>query len=55
MVSITEVSSISLESSSSYEVKWKIYKDDKDETKIQWKKNEMEHNEVKENIFRQSE
>ena len=49
--SVAEVSSISLESSSSDEVEWKINKDDEDEAQVQRQKNEMEHNEVEKHIF----
>ena len=52
--SVAEVPSISLKSSSSYEVEWKINKDDEDESKVQWQKNEMEHNEVEKYIFREA-
>lgn len=49
--SVAEVSSISLESSSSDKVEWKINKDDEDEAQVQRQKNEMEHNEVEKHIF----
>ena len=49
--SVAEVPSISLESSSSDEVEWKINKDDEDEAQVQRQKNEMEHNEVEKHIF----
>ena len=53
-VSITEISSISLESTSSDKVEWKIGEDDKNEAQVEGEENEMKHYKIKEHIFRQA-
>ena len=49
--SITQISSIALEPSSSDEIEGKIDEDDEDEAEVKGKKDEVEHYEIKENIF----
>ena len=51
--SITQISSIALEPSSSDEIEGKIDEDDEDEAEVKGKKDEVEHYEIKENILRQ--
>ena len=51
--SITQISSIAFEPSSSNEIEGKIDEDDEDEAEVKRKKDEVEHYEIKENILRQ--
>ena len=52
--SITQISPIALEASSSNEIEGKIDEDDKYEAQVEREKDEVEHDEIKENILRQS-
>ena len=51
--SITQISSIALEASSSYEIEAKVDEDDEDEAQVKREKDEVENNEIKENILRE--
>ena len=51
--SITQISSIALEPSSSNEIEAKIDEDDEDEAQVKREEDEVEHDEIKENILRQ--
>ena len=51
--SITQISSIAFEPSSSNEIEGKIDEDDEDEAQVKRKKDEVEHNEIEEHILRQ--
>ena len=51
--SITQISSIALEPSSSNEIEAKIDEDDEDEAQVKREKDEVEHDEIKENILRE--
>ena len=52
--SITQISPIALEASSSNEIEGKIDEDDEYEAQVEREKDEVEHDEIKENILRQS-
>ena len=52
--SITQISSIALEASSSDEIEGEIDEDDKDKAQVKREKDEVEHDEIEENILRQS-
>ena len=51
--SITQISSIALEASSSYEIEAEVDEDDEDEAQVKGEKDEVENNEIKENILRE--
>ena len=49
--SITQISAIALEASSSNEIEGKIDEDDEYEAQVKREKDEVEHDEIKENIL----